>query len=270
MASATTESTGLLLVGHGTREPQGLAEVATLAAEVKRLKPHWPVEHCFLELAEPTIQAGVTALLKQNVKQIIVAPLLLFAAGHAKRDVPEQIQAALAGRSDVDVMQLPAFGSHPLVLQLSQVRLARAELIAGPTRQPGNQATVSERLLLVVGRGSSDPVATSTLREFTARRATQAQVAVAMSCFVAIQRPNLAEALQICRDASQTEVIVQPHLLFCGQLLDEIRAAVENIAKQPAVKLDQQKSWYLAPHLGPHALLAQAIAEMANKFVKIL
>src|SRR5690606_655117 len=95
--SETTETPlrqGLLLVGHGTRSAAGTAEFRRTVGQVAALRPDWAVAGGFLELAEPTIPAAIDALAKQGVKRLIVMPLLLFAAGHARRDIPREIELA--------------------------------------------------------------------------------------------------------------------------------------------------------------------------------
>ena len=89
---------GLLLVGHGTRDPAGLAEFREVAGKVAELAPEFRTEACFLELAEPDIGTAVGRLLEARIERLIVAPVLLFSAGHAKRDIPAAVEAAVGGR----------------------------------------------------------------------------------------------------------------------------------------------------------------------------
>ncbi|MEE3220587.1 MAG: CbiX/SirB N-terminal domain-containing protein, partial [Planctomycetota bacterium] len=86
MLSAAPNS-GLLLVGHGTRSSRGRDELLTTANAVGS-RMEIVVEPAFLELTEPTIDDAVTRLADRGVRRMTVMPLLLFAAGHAKRDIP--------------------------------------------------------------------------------------------------------------------------------------------------------------------------------------
>ena len=58
--------TGLLLIGHGTRDAVGVAEFLDVARQVAALRPDVVTEACFLEIAEPTIAAGVAALVRRG------------------------------------------------------------------------------------------------------------------------------------------------------------------------------------------------------------
>ena len=76
-------NTGLLLVGHGTRDRIGLSEIGEFGAKVARRLRARPVELGFIELAEPTIGAALDRLVERGAARVCVVPLLLFAAGHA-------------------------------------------------------------------------------------------------------------------------------------------------------------------------------------------
>jgi len=257
-------NTGLLLIGHGTRDPAGGAEFLRLGELVRALQPALPCASGFLELAEPTIAEAIEQLLNQGVRRIIAAPLLLFAAGHAKVDVPAALAAALAAAPDVELRQLPALGMHPRLLWLSQRRLQEAVCLDHSGQQPrivGESA--ADRLLVFIGRGSSDPTATAALREFAARCAGPARVASLLSCFAAMQQPDLPTALAAAVAAPQSTILVQPHLLFRGRLLDDIRSAVLT-----AAAACPQKQWRLASHLGPDPELAAVVVELVERELK--
>ena len=121
MSDDATQATGVLVVGHGTADPIGAAETADVAAAVAGLLPDMPVELGFLEVIGPTIADAVTRLAARGCRDVIAAPLLLFAAGHAKRDVPEAVAVGTDPREDVpgrkgaieDVPGAVAVGADP-------------------------------------------------------------------------------------------------------------------------------------------------------------
>ena len=261
---------GLLLVGHGTRDPRGLAEFGMVAELIAQQASEFVVESCFLELAEPNIATGVGELLERGIKRIVVAPLLLFAAGHAKRDIPAAVEAeirvqgsgfssnvATIGHSDAAklsiVQQCPALECHPKIVDLSQKRYEEA--IDGRMR-----VDAKDTLLILVGRGSSEASAIAEMRRFAAIRASQTPVASVEVCFVAVAVPQLGDALAQAERSTYQRIVVQPHLLFVGQVLDEIAAAVNEIAA-----VSREKEWIVAPHLGPSPLVAKAVLELARR-----
>lgn len=253
-ASSNSEARGILLVGHGTRRQAGLAEFFAVVEQVRRLATEFIVEPSFLEIAEPDITAAVRRLLDRGVKQIVVSPVLLFAAGHAKRDIPAAVQATIHGLNGVTVWQAPPLECQPGIIELSAQRYTEA-LHRHPKILPENT------LLLMVGRGNSDPSAIAQMHRFAALRAERSQLGRVTVCFVAMAEPSLEVGLQLAAESSFQRIVVQPHLLFCGQVLEQIGRAV---AIQAARHPDRQ--WLVAPHLGTSPLVAETLVDLCRQF----
>src|SRR6516225_1745306 len=141
---ATSAKRGLLIVGHGTRDHAGLDEFGSLVQMI-RAKSDSPVEPCFLELARPTIPEGLARLAEQGAQHIIVAPLLLFAAGHAKHDIPSAVGEATGQYPNMTVEQAAPLESHEQVLELSTRRFNEA-IPSRPTHDP------EQTMLIMIGR----------------------------------------------------------------------------------------------------------------------
>ena len=253
--NTSTARHGVLLVGHGTRDPVGRDEFLRTAKLVGDRMPGVEVEPCFLELARPTISEGVHNMLDKGAEKITVTPLLLFAAGHAKQDVPDAVQDALSSLRDSAVaaprlQQTEHLGCEPALLELSARRYREAVHEFDPD---GDVQEGSVRLLLL-GRGSKDLEATAEMHEFARRRAKLTPVDEFAVGFLAMASPGVAEsAEQLARDAPHL-VVVQPHLLFGGQLVDRVGETVDQLAHSYP-----RTSWLLARPLGPDPLLADAI-----------
>src|SRR5688500_6191906 len=86
----------LIALAHGSRDPRSKKTITALVDEVKEQRPDLRVERAFLELAKPDFQTVVDRLVKAGFDEIVVVPLLLTEAYHAKIDVPEAIAAATA------------------------------------------------------------------------------------------------------------------------------------------------------------------------------
>ncbi len=242
---------GLLLVGHGTREAIGIREFHETARLVARLRDDQPVEGCLLEFAEPSIAVGFRTLASRGVRRVTVAPVLLFAAGHAERDIPQAVAAVAAEFPSIVVEQCAHLGCHEALLALSQIRYQEA--IAG-------RPITDKTALVLVGRGSHHAGATAEMHEFVRRRVALTPVDEVRTAFVAMAEPPLEQVLADLAGNDCTRVIVQPHLLFGGVLLDRIAATVADFAGR-----HRGCEWVVASHLGTHALLAQAIASRAAR-----
>ncbi len=253
--SQSDVSEGLLLVGHGTRDPAGVAEFLETAAEVATLVASRPVEPCFLELAAPRIDEGVARLIERGARRLTVVPLLLFAAGHARRDIPRAVAAALADYPEIAVRQTSPLGCHPGLVRLSVSRYEEAIAAAGPAM---SETSAASTLLLLVGRGSNDPRATAEMLRFAGLRAAATPVGRTETCFFAMAEPRFADVLPRTAELDYSRIVVQPHLLFQGELLSQIGHQVASIN---AAHRDRQ--WLLSRHLGPDPALSRVIAEMA-------
>ncbi len=150
---------GLLLVGHGTRHAAGAEEFLSIVRQVASLENRRPVEPCFLEFAQPSIAAGFARLVERGAASVVVVPVILFAAGHIRQDIPREVTAAAAEHAGVAVTQAAHLGCHPALVQLSTRRYDEAIASAPPV-------AAAETVLVMVGRGSHDPQATGEMLRF--------------------------------------------------------------------------------------------------------
>ena len=84
---------GVLICGHGSRNRVAIDEFACLANSLKQSLPLIPVEYGYLEFAQPIIKDALDRLRSQSVERVIAIPAMLFAAGHAKNDIPSLLKA---------------------------------------------------------------------------------------------------------------------------------------------------------------------------------
>lgn len=248
-------SEALLLVGHGTRDAAGQAEFQELARQVAVLLPQTAVAPCYLEFAEPTIATAIDTAAARGARRLTVAPVLLFAAGHAKQDIPAAVADAVARHSGMTVRQADPLSCQTKLIELSSARFRQS--LAGKTALPDE-----ETFLLLVGRGSRDADANSEMARFTRLRWELDHVGWSVACFLAMTGPTLEQGLSLAARSGLRRVVVQPHLLFQGELVQRIaRQAREFAAGHP------ETDWVLAPHLGPDPLLAELVAERAESQV---
>ncbi len=261
---------GVLLVAHGTRSSAGVAETQRLARQVARLLPQWPVELAFLELAQPDVPLAAERLLQRRLPAVVVAPLLLFAAGHWKRDLPELVAGLRSRYPEVRFLLLPPLECDEAVVALAAERFREAqdrleqelptEPLVGPlvpleeplgNRGPGAAAAS----LILVGRGTSDQQAQQQFHRLGALVAQRTGAAELRTCFVERGRPLLTEVLQQLELFSSPRVVVQPHLLFPGAVLEEVHRQVEAARGWfPRYRLE------IARPLGADAQLAELLA----------
>jgi sirohydrochlorin ferrochelatase len=146
--------------------------------------------------------------------------------------VPAAVAEALArrGRQDIEQVQAAHLGCHAAMVELSKSRAddalsaiqrGGASGCCGPREDPG-----TENACLLVGRGSHDESATAEMHEFAGLRRQGIPGKKVEVAFLAMARPLLAELLPVIARQGYRRVIVQPHLLFRGELVDSIERQV--------------------------------------------
>jgi len=245
--AATADLPGVIVIGHGTADATGAEETRRTAALVATLLPGAAVELGFLELVAPSIEDAVAALVGRGCRAVVAAPVLLFRAGHARRDVPEALAAA-AARHGLAVRQAEPLGCHPAIVALARRR--RAEALAGRAA-----VAAAETRLVVLGRGASDPRAVCQLCRLTLATTAAWPAPPLHLGFAAAARPTLDEALaEAGAAAGVRRIVVQPHLLFSGHVEGQVDAALARVrARRPDIE------WLRAARLGADPAVAAAL-----------
>lgn len=82
----------LLIVAHGSRNPNSNRETEELIEAVRKLEHEYEiVEHAYLELAQPSILSSVKELIEKGAMNITIVPLFLARGNHVERDMPETL-----------------------------------------------------------------------------------------------------------------------------------------------------------------------------------
>lgn len=252
-SSRLGEGDGVLLIGHGTRDPVGTSQFFELGERLSSRLAPIPVEACLLELQPPTIPEGWQRLIDRGVVRVHAAPLLLFAAGHAKSDIPDELAKCLSGTSDVRRDQSRPLSRCPELIALTLRRLDEA--LARSEADPSRTAVV------MVGRGSHDPCAQADMRVYTQCIGWRRPVRRIETAFYAMAKPKLPDVIDcVASDPAISDVIVQPHILFEGaihqSILDHVRAAGE---RNPGCR------FWCAGYLGPEAEVVDSLIRRVNQ-----
>ena len=236
-----------MLVGHGTRDDEGTQQFFQLGERLaERLGPQ-PVEVALLEFQRPTISDAWTRLVRQGVQHIHVAPLLLFAAGHAKQDIPHIVRECQAATSGVSFDQARPISRHRSMVQLVSRRIGDTLALSA--------AGSSSTALVMVGRGSTDPCAQADMKVLSEVVSRRIDVAEVFTAFYAMADPPLPEVLDYVANSGRFSAVVgHPHLLFTGRLYEAISRQVDQASTRFA---DIQ--FRLSSYLGPDPLVADAI-----------
>ncbi|HET6505665.1 MAG TPA: CbiX/SirB N-terminal domain-containing protein [Baekduia sp.] len=239
----------LLVVGHGTRDADGLAEFHALAALVRDAAGEIPVETGFIELAEPLVDEAVDRLMARAAPASVVSvPLVLLAAGHLKNDGPATLARARGRHPGVAFAMGRDLGIDPAVLAVAEDRIRAALPPEG--HDPETTGVV------LVGRGSSDPDACGDLYKVARLLADGRGLGMVEPAFAGVARPDVPAALERLRRLGARTIVVAPFLLFTGILVPRLYAAAEAYADAHP-DLDVRA----AAHLGPDRRLARLVLE---------
>jgi len=246
------EPPALLVVGHGTRDADGVEEFWALSRSIREVAGELPVDFGFIEMAEPLADLAIDRLVERGLTDIVSVPLVLLAAGHLKNDGPATLARARQRHPDVRFRMGRDLGIDPVVLAVVEDRIRAAVGEDDP----------SEVGVVLVGRGSSDPDACGDLFKFGRLLADGRGLGTVEPAFVSVARPDVPGALERCRRLGARTIVVAPLLLFTGVLVPRIyRQAQDWAAEHPEVDVRA------AAHLGPDPRLARVVLERHREAV---
>lgn len=210
----------LLLVGHGTRDPEGRQAFLDFAHAYHQLDPCRPVFPCFLELTQPSIFEVLSQCVAAGYSDLSVLPILLFAARHNKFDVTNELDRARHAFPQLRYHYGRHYGIAPEILTLWRSRL---EMLDSPEFNPQGISR-EETVLLVVGRGSSDPDANGDVFKLARMLWEGSGYKTVEVCFIGITHPRLEVGFERANLYQPRRVIVLPHFMFTGALVKKIYA----------------------------------------------
>src|SRR5438552_15795867 len=170
----------LLVIGHGSRDPEGVAEYWRFVDLVAH-STDIPVGGGFIELAEPDLDTAIDKLVADGAEHVVAVPLVLLGAGHMKLDGPAALERARRRHVHVRFDYGRALGVHPLVLDVAADRTPR-----------------DADAVVVVGRGSSDPDANADLYKISRLVQDATGVPVVAPSFVSLTDPRVPASIARC------------------------------------------------------------------------
>ncbi|PRG20220.1 sirohydrochlorin chelatase [Burkholderia multivorans] len=109
-------SHGIVLFGHGARDPRWAEPFERLAARLRAVGSAAQVSLAFLELMTPSLDAAVAAQVAAGCTRVTVVPVFFGQGGHVRRDLPQLIDACRAAHPGVEIRCATAVGEDDGVL----------------------------------------------------------------------------------------------------------------------------------------------------------
>ncbi|GAA2965370.1 sirohydrochlorin chelatase [Streptomyces enissocaesilis] len=203
----------LLVTAHGSRDPRHAATVRALVARVRARRPGLRVETGFLDFDAPAVPRVLERLAGEGVQDVVVLPLLLTRAFHAKADIPAVLHEASARLPRLRIHQAEVLGPSPLLLTALERRLYEAGLAPGDRGSTG---------VVLASAGSTDPEAIAVIAEI-ARELRHTGWCAVRPAFASASLPRTEDAVRLLRTAPGVRrVAVAPYVVAPGFLPDRI------------------------------------------------
>lgn len=194
MSDGPVATSTLVVVAHGTRDPEGPRVLEALASRVRERLPEVDVRLAYVDVIGPTLHevlAGVAG-------GAVIVPLFLASGYHVRVDVPGAVRD-----TGVGAVVTPALGSDADVIAAVADRVREAGFVGGD-------------VVVLAAAGSSDPDA---LAEVDAAAAALSRVlgAELIVGYAATATPTVHDAVAAARaGAPDSRVAVASYLLAPG------------------------------------------------------
>jgi sirohydrochlorin ferrochelatase len=201
----------LLAVAHGSADPRAERVLDALIARVRSERPGLVAVLAHLGFSEPSVPAALESLARQGVGEVVVVPLLLTAAYHAKVDLPGLLAQAAVDHPQLAIRQAEVLGPHPLLFELLRRRLVEAGV------EPGMS-------LVLAAVGTSDPSANAELADVAA--------SLGASIGFASGSPAITDVVADLRARGARHVALATYVLAPGELADRLHDAGADVVAE--------------------------------------
>tara|TARA_B100000676_G_scaffold308787_1_gene370543 strand:- start:1483 stop:2487 length:1005 start_codon:yes stop_codon:yes gene_type:complete len=243
-----------MVCGHGSRDEGAVAEFEKLAVAIRDRADGIPVEYGFLEFATPVIKEGLAALVDQGVTDVLAVPGMLFAAGHAKNDIPSVLNTWAAGADGIDIRY-----GRELAIDLKMLRAA-ADRIQEALDAAGDDVPIEETMLVVVGRGASDPDANSNVAKVMRMLWEGFGFGWGETAYSGVTFPLVEPGLEHAAKLGYRRIVVFPYFLFTGVLVRRIYDYTDAVAaRHPDIEFIK------APYLNDHPMVIETFMERIDE-----
>jgi sirohydrochlorin cobaltochelatase len=180
---------------------------------------------------------------------------MLFASGHANNDIPSVLNTYQAAHPGLTIDYGRELGLDARMIRAAGARINEALDGAG-------DVPLHETLLVVVGRGASDPDANSNVAKVTRMLWEGFGFGWAETAYSGVTFPLVEPALEKAAKLGFRRIIVFPYFLFTGILVDRIYAATDAVAaRHPEI------AFLKAPYLNDHPLVIETFVERVNEIL---
>jgi sirohydrochlorin cobaltochelatase len=180
---------------------------------------------------------------------------MLFAAGHAKNDIPSVLNTYTAETG------LRIDYGRELGVDLNMINAASARVRA--CLDQAQALPASDTLLVVVGRGSSDPDANSNVAKVTRMLVEGFGFGWGETLYSGVTFPLVEPGLRHVVRLGFKRIVVFPYFLFSGVLVSRIYAHIERVAAD-----HPELEFLRAGYLNDHPLVIETFKERVEDVLR--
>ncbi|MFT4915668.1 MAG: sirohydrochlorin cobaltochelatase, partial [Yoonia sp.] len=199
---------------------------------------------------------GLDKLREAGCDRVLAVPGMLFAAMHAKNDIPTVLNT-YAAKHGMTVSYGRELGVDPKMIAAAAGRVQQA--VAKANAELGDLA-LDQTCLVVIGRGASDPDANGNVAKIARMVSEGLGFGWHEVGYSGVTFPLVEPCLQHVTRLGYKRVIVFPYFLFSGILIDRIYGFTDQVAAEH-LDIDFVKAGYLGDHPQVLATFAERIME---------
>ncbi|MBM7772538.1 sirohydrochlorin ferrochelatase [Actinokineospora baliensis] len=208
------QSIPLVGVAHGSRDPRSAVAVGELLDSVRALRPELDVRGAFLDLSTPPLFDVLSGLYAEGHRSVVVVPLLLGRAYHARVDLPGLLEEARGQMPHLSTTVSDVLGPDPRLETALLGRLAEVGALPGDP----------ELGVVLAATGSSHAPANARVVEIAERWAHTQGWSGVRAAFASTATPDVAAAAAALRARGARRIAVASYFLAPGLLPDRVRA----------------------------------------------
>jgi sirohydrochlorin ferrochelatase len=116
----------ILLVDHGSQLPDANRVLDRIADSVRARLAGAIVEVAHMELAEPSLAAGLERCAERGAREVVVCPYFLGPGRHTSRDIPQLVEQARAAHPELRVRVAAPLGFDERLVDVVIARIDTA------------------------------------------------------------------------------------------------------------------------------------------------
>ena len=250
------DSYAICLLGHGSRDPEGLQEFLILSKKLSKRKFCRITECGFLGFANPTIPEALSACQRDGIENIIIVPSILLPGEHTQRDIPNAIGKIFQDRSDINIYYAEPLGTQTEVMEVCRVRIEEAEDFSK------KNISSHETMLMTIVHGSHDTDCNIQVEKQFHLFSKKMGFAKAITHFAGTSQNSLEESLGKSMPQEFHRVILLPFFLFTGVWVKRVHALADTFQEK-----HPNTEFLKASCLKHHDLIVDTLIQRARKSI---